>query len=464
MSGRFMQLVFAVVYLAMLCLALFIFSGCSSNPPPVAAPPATPNQVDMKVEIGQSNSAHMNTSVTVTGRQLQKTVHTDENGITTEVTNKFRPGEDEPSERETLTSSTMGKSRTIEVLNANGLPRELKTRVTSDPNGEPTVLYRHAKFTLTGKIQWQEFYNSDGSVRQSSKRTKDGGMEHLCTDDKKQAWLLKENSAGEVVERFDYPCAGGPVREYSKWGSANGDRVKLIWRRWYDNGTLEVESIRDDEGYEHQKWYRTNGKLKIAEKHLHHKDRDMDCWEEYYKPDGKTVWRKREYINRVSIKYQLSETGTVEVIERRDCKTGGWSVTALDPKGRKRAEVENKTLKVTPENGGQSYEISRRVRFDKMDSEGRLSRRYVYSAEPGSNAISEVQLYQHGVLIERRYVEDGFVVKVEIIGKDGKVTNTVEVAQKDRERIVISEEDWECVSTRSYDVEETMPDRFNNKK
>lgn len=461
MSGRFIQIVFAIGYLAMLCLALFLFSGCSQPAPKPSPTVTTSEPVKLKVELGESKGSQLNSTVTKTGRQLQTTVTKDEYG-TTEVTLKFRPDEDEPSERETrYTGVSGGKSLTIEKLNWNGQPRELKTWVSKDSRSEPTVLRRHATFTLNGKIQSQQFYRADGSVSQCSKRTKDGGMEHLFTDEKKQAWFVRENSAGKAVERFDYPYEGGPVREYNKW-SGQEDYLQLEWRRWYSDGTLEVDRKLDAQGFLHTKWYRRNGVLKIVEKSLRHQHRDMDAWEEYYKEDGKTVWRKTEYVNRVRTNFQIGDNGAVEVVQCIDCKTGDSIYTLMHPNGSKAREIEWKMVPYTAWDNKPS-KTPRMLRADKMDEQGRLAVRYIFDVSAKTSVPSEILLYREGALVERRVIGvDKAVIRIDTMGVDGKVVSSIDVAEKDRKPVEVDETVTAYISEKSYDSDDTIPDRLSD--
>lgn len=459
MSGRFLQIAFAIGYLAMLCLALCLFSGCSTQPAPMSVPSEPASEpVKIKVELGESKGSQLNATVTKSGRQLQTTVTTSEYG-TKEVTLKFRPGEEEASERETrYTSFNYGHELTIEKLNWNGEPRELKTWVSKDNASEPTLLYRHAIFTLDGKIQWQEFYNVDGSVRQRSKRTKDGGLDSLCIDDKKQAYLLREDKDGKLFERFDYPYEGGPVREYNKW-SKQEEHLQLEWRRWYDDGTLEVEMTLDDQGYTHTKWYRRNGVLKFVVKGFHHKDRDMDSWEEYYEADGKTVWRKTEYVHRVRTTYSI-ENGIVEVVSRYDCRTGDSTYTLMHPRGHKLREVEWKMVPYTTWDNKQST-MPRLLRAEKMDENGRLAVRYNFDVSAKTGCPCEALFYREGVLVERQIIAaDKTVTRIETIAADGKVASAVDVDENERKPFEADETVTDYISERSHSVEEILPDRL----
>lgn len=456
MSGRFIQIVFAIGYLAMLCLALFLFSGCSQPAPKPSPTVTTSEPVKLKVELGESSGSQLNATVTKTGRQLQTTVTKNEYG-TTEVTLKFRPGEDEASERETrYTSISYGHSLTIEKLNWNGKPRELKTWVSKDNKSEPTLLYRHATFTLNGKIQWQEFYRPDGSVRQRTTRTKNGGFQNLCFDEKGQAWVLVYNKDEKVVERFDYyGDERSQVKHHVKWDPLK-EHVELESRSWYANGTLECERKRDSQGFNHVRWYRKNGVLKIVEKHLHNEDRDMDSWEEYYKPDGKTVWRKTQYIDSVRTNLRFAENGTVEFTQRIDGKTGATVSTLMHPNGSKAREIEWKRVKIRFYDGKQ-IESAQRVRADTMDQEGRLASRFLFDLDNGN--LREMQQYRNGALVERKILDDkDCVIRIEEIAADGTVAKATEIAEADRKALSEAERHVEYINERSYNVDDTLPD------
>lgn len=460
MSGRFIQIAFAIGYLAMLCLALFLFSGCSRTAPMPSHPVASSESVKLKVELGESNGSQLNATVTKSGRQLQTSVTKDEYG-TTVVTHKFRPGEEEASERETLyTGLSGGKSLTIEKLNWNGQPRELKSWMSKDSKDEPTRLYRHAIFALDGTIQWQEIYGADGSVCQRSRRTKSGGMENFYTDEKKQAWLVRQNSAGKAVERIDYVCEGGLVREYHKW-SGTEEHLQLEWRRWYSDGTLEVEQTRDDQGFSHTKWYRQNGALKIASKALDHKDRDRDSWVEFYKEDGRTVWRKTQYVARVRTNFQFSESGTVEVVHRIDCNTGDSIYTLMHPRGHKIREIEWKAVPYTWKDKAST--AMRMLRADKMDEQGRLAVRYSFHVFAGPDCLAEMAFYREGVLFERQVIgADKAVTRMETIGSDGKVVSAVDVLAHDRKPVEVDETVSESISEKDYNTDDVSPDRISD--
>lgn len=463
MSGRIPQLAFASLYLTMLCLALSVCSGCSGKPTPAVAPPVTSEEpVKLKVELGESNGSQFNSTVTMTGRELEKTVITDEYG-TTEITLKYRPGDKQASERETRYSGVnSGSSLTVEKLNSNGKPRELKTWCSKGTSGGSGLLpnsgylFRHAIFMLNGKVQWQEFYDANGSVLQRTICTKDGGFEELCFDGKGQAWLLRYNKDDKVAERFDYyGDERSQVKCYVKWDPRKEFR-RLESRTWYPDGTLECERKLDDNGFNHVRWYRKNGVLKIAEKQLDNEDRGMDVWEDYYKPDGKTVWRKSTYVHRVRTNYQLSETGVVEVISSFDCKTGDSTITQFDPKGRKVRELEWKRVKIRSYDGTQ-FESAQMVRADTMDQEGRLASRFLYDLE--KRCLRELQIYRNGALAERKILDDkACVIRIEAIAADGTVARATEVAEEDRKPLSEDERYVEYIHERSYDVDETMPD------
>ncbi len=424
-------------------LTLLLLSGCSTTV--VVVQEDKSNQVDMTVELDPSSSHQMNSRVKLKGRdgRVSETISNHESGGRTVVRLSYHPGIDEPYERETLyTHPTYGESRTVEKLNGDGNPSELKSWQNAKP-GDKLWLDRFAIFSLGGKLQWQEFYHGDGSVRQRSSKNAIGGLDHLVIylsrTKLKTGYLLRDNAAGVLVERFDYKDghqSGTPV-EYHRW-SASGEHCELEWRRWFDNGTLEVEMIskvRDDgKDARHYRWYRSNGTLKFTSVFVEKFTPADGCFvqEEYYRLDGKSIWEISTSDATTRTVRSFRRNGTVGMIEVINLKTCARVYTWLDASGRKTKLLEWKLVTEKSAFSGEMYQVSKLVQAE-VYADGKLAARYL-PLEGRTWQTGQAQLFKDGVLYERRFLnEKGHLVRQETVAPDGKTQDAVEFSPEEEE-------------------------------
>lgn len=430
-------------YLIGSALALLFVCGCST-PPATVVKEDKSNQVDMTVELEHSNTDFVNSNINIKRRdgQTTETVKNTEGGGSLKTRLKFYPGVEEPYEREEIYNHVRyGWSRTVEKLNADGTPSLVKSWQAAK-EGDTEWLYRHAIYLPGKKLQWQEIYDSSGRVTQRSQRRPDGGLDHklfyINHLKQPQPYLLRENAEGHLAERFDYRNGDedSPLHEYNKW-AGDGKHRQLEWRRWFDNGTLEVEMTckvqPNGKDLRHYRWYRPDGTLRRVQHFVDNYTANGDgCYtlEEYYRPDGKSIYQSRIADAEKSTTSYMRRAGGVGMIETR-MRAGGTVYSWLDEQGHLSRMLEYKLVKQT-DYDGKIRDTSQLVKME-LYTAGKLSQRYL--PHPQNNwRVGELQVFGNGVLQQRKlFSKEGFLLRDETLDATGKVTAFQDFDEEEQE-------------------------------
>lgn len=398
--------------------ALFLTAlGCSQARRPAAENNAAESASKTRVTLDASDTASMN----VTVERGAETTTVDKYGWSRSERPLYRDGSDLPYEKESVLTSPTGEQwRTVEQLSGLGKPKGSKTWFlgTSKEPLPKAVLVGEVKFAADGKVRWQEDYNRDGKLTRRFQRLADG-------------W-----------ERFVYDKSDHPY-EYIR-GDANDQQLE--WRRWFDDGTLEVEKVREDDT-QHYKWYRPNGTLKFIQDYAADPtlvDTTKDIYspmEEYYRPGSKTIWLRKTSTGKHGVQITERFYRAGGKLGRREIVNNENDVRQqilFDQDGKKLCSYHWRLVQRTYHDGS-VYMASVLERIEEFQ-QGQPSRSLFFdAADKGDSLLKEIHEFEDGNLAKILIIENGLVAVTKMVDEQGAVADVVEHMAEAREKAKFEE-------------------------